>query len=163
VSSYSIQNNIPNNFFKTYNWISVTSSENLTNISTTRSHVKWTTFHYGVVHPKDANGGDFLHTKKVGANILNKQSRRAEICGPPVYVLGVMLTTLTVKYEFNMECHKGLRTWTDPLDKRPKLRYTVMKFLTWNVRSLYRVGWLMTVAKGITKYKWNLVRVQEVR
>jgi hypothetical protein len=38
-----------------------------------------------------------------------------------------------------------------------------MRFGTWNVRSLYRAGSLMTVAKEISKYKLNLVGVQEVR
>jgi hypothetical protein len=38
-----------------------------------------------------------------------------------------------------------------------------MKFDTWNVRSLYRAGSLMTVAKEISKYKVDLVEVYEVR
>jgi hypothetical protein len=37
-----------------------------------------------------------------------------------------------------------------------------MRFGTWNVRSLYRAGLLVTVAKQISKYKVNLVGVQEV-
>jgi hypothetical protein len=28
-----------------------------------------------------------------------------------------------------------------------------MRFRTWNVRSLYRADWLMTVAREISKYK----------
>jgi exonuclease III len=38
-----------------------------------------------------------------------------------------------------------------------------MRFGTWNVRSLYRAGLLMRVAKEISKYKLDLVGVQEVR
>jgi exonuclease III len=38
-----------------------------------------------------------------------------------------------------------------------------MIFGTWNVRSLYRVGSLITVARDLGKYKLDLVRVQEVR
>jgi hypothetical protein len=38
-----------------------------------------------------------------------------------------------------------------------------MRFGTWDVRSLYRTGSLTTVAKEISKYKLDLVRVQEVR
>jgi hypothetical protein len=38
-----------------------------------------------------------------------------------------------------------------------------MRFGTWDVRSLYRAGSLMTVAKEISKYKLHLVGVQEVR
>jgi hypothetical protein len=37
------------------------------------------------------------------------------------------------------------------------------RFDIWNVRELYRAGSLMTVAKQITKYKLNVVGVQEVR
>jgi exonuclease III len=38
-----------------------------------------------------------------------------------------------------------------------------MRFGTWNVRSLYRSGYLKTVARELGKYKLDLVRVQEVR
>jgi hypothetical protein len=38
-----------------------------------------------------------------------------------------------------------------------------MRFGTWNVRSMYRAGSLRAVAEEISKYKLNLVGVQEVR
>jgi exonuclease III len=38
-----------------------------------------------------------------------------------------------------------------------------MRFGTWNVRSLYRAGSLKTVAEEISKYKLDLVGIQEVR
>jgi exonuclease III len=38
-----------------------------------------------------------------------------------------------------------------------------MRFGTWKVRSLYRSGSLMTVARELAKYKLDLVGVQEVR
>jgi hypothetical protein len=38
-----------------------------------------------------------------------------------------------------------------------------MRFGTWNVRSLYRAGSFMTVVKEVSKYKLDLVGVQEVR
>jgi exonuclease III len=38
-----------------------------------------------------------------------------------------------------------------------------MRFGTWNVRSLYRVGSLKTVARELGWYKLDLVGVQEVR
>jgi exonuclease III len=38
-----------------------------------------------------------------------------------------------------------------------------MRFGTWNVRSLYRAGSLRTVAEEISKYKLDLVGIQEVR
>jgi hypothetical protein len=37
-----------------------------------------------------------------------------------------------------------------------------MTFGTWNVRSMYGAGLLKTVAEGISKYKFDLVAVQEV-
>jgi exonuclease III len=38
-----------------------------------------------------------------------------------------------------------------------------MRFGTWNVRSLYRSGSLMKVARELARYKLHLVGVQEVR
>jgi exonuclease III len=38
-----------------------------------------------------------------------------------------------------------------------------MRFGTWNVRSLYRAGSLMTVSRELARYKLDLVGVQEVR
>jgi hypothetical protein len=38
-----------------------------------------------------------------------------------------------------------------------------MRVDTWKVRSLYRAGSLMTVAKEISTYKLDVVGVQEVR
>jgi exonuclease III len=38
-----------------------------------------------------------------------------------------------------------------------------MRFCTWNVRSLYKIGSLKTVARELGKYKLDLVAVQEVR
>jgi exonuclease III len=38
-----------------------------------------------------------------------------------------------------------------------------MRFGIWNVRSLYRIGSLKTVARELGKYKLDLVSVQEVR
>jgi hypothetical protein len=43
------------------------------------------------------------------------------------------------------------------LDKRPKLEKKGVRFVTWNVRSLYRAGSLMTDAKEISKYKVDAV------
>jgi hypothetical protein len=37
------------------------------------------------------------------------------------------------------------------------------RFGTWNIRSLYRVGSLMTVSRELSRYRLDLVRVQEVR
>jgi hypothetical protein len=58
---------------------------------------------------------------------------------------------VTVKNKLVTKCHKEPRTWTDSLDKRPTLRKMDMRFGTWNVRTLYRAGSRMTVAKEIPK------------
>jgi exonuclease III len=38
-----------------------------------------------------------------------------------------------------------------------------MRFGTWNVRSMYRAGSLRVVGEEISKYKLDLVGVQEIR
>jgi exonuclease III len=38
-----------------------------------------------------------------------------------------------------------------------------MRFGTWNIRSLYRVGSLMTISRELSRYRLDLVGVQEVR
>jgi exonuclease III len=38
-----------------------------------------------------------------------------------------------------------------------------MRLGTWNVRSMYRAGSLRVAGEGISKYKFDLVGVQEVR
>jgi hypothetical protein len=38
-----------------------------------------------------------------------------------------------------------------------------MRFGTWNVRSLYRAGSLLTVSRELTRYKLDIVGVQEDR
>jgi hypothetical protein len=47
------------------------------------------------------------------------------------------------------------------LYKRPKLRKMDMGFGTWNVRRQHREGSPMTVEKKISKYKLDLVKVQD--
>jgi hypothetical protein len=49
------------------------------------------------------------------------------------------------------------------LDKGPEQRNMDMRFETWNVRRLYRAGSLMAVSKEMSRYRLNLVGVQEVR
>jgi exonuclease III len=51
----------------------------------------------------------------------------------------------------------------DYLDKRPKLKKMIMRFGTWNVRSLYRASSLKTVVKEISKYESDSMGVQEIR
>jgi hypothetical protein len=62
-----------------------------------------------------------------------------------------------------MKTSKEPQTWTDSLDKLPKLWNMDMRFGTWNVRSLYRAGSLKIVSRELARYKLDLVGVQEVR
>jgi hypothetical protein len=77
--------------------------------------------------------------------------------------LGVGLTTLHHKNKLVTENLIEPRTWMDSLDKQPKLRNMDMRFGTWNVRSLCRVGSLLTISRELARYKLDLVGVQEVR
>jgi hypothetical protein len=61
---------------------------------------------------------------------------------------------LAIKNKVGTKCYKGPRTWTDSLDKRPKLRKMDMRFGTWNVRSLYRAGSHITVVKEMSDICW---------
>jgi hypothetical protein len=51
----------------------------------------------------------------------------------------------------------------ESLGKGTKLRKTGMRFGTWNLRSLHRVGSLMTIAKELLKCKLYVVGMQDVR
>jgi hypothetical protein len=57
------------------------------------SHVRWVPCHHGMARPQVADGGDGLQIWRVAANILNKQSRKADRGGPPSWGLGVEVTT----------------------------------------------------------------------
>jgi hypothetical protein len=62
-----------------------------------------------------------------------------------------------------MKDHKKPQTWTDTLDKRSKRKKMNMKFGTCNVRSVYMARSLRAVAEEISKYRLDLVGVQQVR
>jgi hypothetical protein len=62
---------------------------------------------------------------------------------------------LIVKNKLVTKCNKEPRTWTDSLDKGPKIKKVDMKFGTWNARSLYRAGSLRTVAEGIPLFPFG--------
>jgi hypothetical protein len=51
----------------------------------------------------------------------------------------------------------------DSLDKQPKQKKMDTIFGTWNVRNMYRTGFLRVVAGEISEYKLYLVGVQHVR
>ena len=102
---------------------------------------------------------------RVAANILNKQKRAADkrwssslgTCWARCYQL------LTVK-TYQITKHKQVkpRTLTDTLE-RHKQRKRGMRFGTWNVRSLYRVGSPRAAVRELVRYKLDLVGVQEVK
>jgi hypothetical protein len=75
----------------------------------------------------------------------------------------VGLTTLHRKKKSVTKVIKEPRIWKDALDKQPKQWNTNIRFGLWNVRSLYRVGSLMTVSRELSRCKLDLVGVQEVR
>jgi hypothetical protein len=60
-------------------------------------------------------------------------------------VLHALSISSSLTYHSNYSLQRVPQTWTDYLDKRPKLKKTDARFCTWNVRSLYRAGSLMTV------------------
>jgi hypothetical protein len=49
------------------------------------------------------------------------------------------------------------------MDKRSKLRKMDMGIGTWNIRSLYRAGSLMTVGKETSNYNLHFVEAQEIK
>jgi exonuclease III len=62
-----------------------------------------------------------------------------------------------------MQHSKEPQTRKDSLAKQPKHQKMDMRLGSWNVRSLYRIGSLKTVARESGKCKLDLVCVQEVR
>jgi hypothetical protein len=51
-------------------------------------HVKWVPCHHGMARPQVAEGGDGLQIWRVAADILNKQSRRADKGGSSSFGVG---------------------------------------------------------------------------
>jgi hypothetical protein len=51
----------------------------------------------------------------------------------------------------------------DSLDKLPKRKKMDMRYGMWNVRRLCRAGSLVSLAKELSKYRLDLMGVQEVR
>jgi hypothetical protein len=59
---------------------------------------------------------------------------------------------LVLSSKLRTKCCIEPRTWTHPLDERPKLRIIGLIFGTLNVKSLYRAGLLITGAKELSEY-----------
>jgi hypothetical protein len=77
--------------------------------------------------------------------------------GPPGGGFGMGLTIPHCKNKLVMKHHKEPQTWMVSLDKQPKRRNMDMRFGTWEIRSLYRVGCLMTVSRELSRYMLGLV------
>jgi hypothetical protein len=105
---------------------------------------------------------DGLQQWRVAANMLNKQPRTNDRGWSSTLGLCVGLTT---PHRKSQACYILMSpgTWTDPLDKLPNRRNMDMRFVTYNISSLYKAGSLMTVSRELSRYWLDLVGVQEVR
>jgi hypothetical protein len=112
--------------------------------------------HYRVVRPRDTDGRDSLRQWRLAANILNKQPRTND----KWWSSSLGLTTPHRKSKLVTKCINEPQTWTDSLDNRLKRRNMDMRFGTWDIGSLYRVGTLMTVSRELSRYRFDLVGVQ---
>jgi hypothetical protein len=87
-----------------------------------------------MARPQVADRGGSLLIWRLAANILNKQSRAADKGSPSMLWAGrADSSTSPQKNKLDTNCYKGPRTWTNFLDKRPKLKKMDMQFGTWNV------------------------------
>jgi hypothetical protein len=59
------------------------------------------------------------------------------------------LTTLRRKKQVVTKCYAGPLAWTES-EEQPELRKIYTSFGTWNLRSLYKAGSLVTVAEDET-------------
>jgi hypothetical protein len=94
--------------------------------------------HHGMARPQVR--GDDLYIWRVTANLLS--SRGQPTRGSQAWELSVGLTTHRKKKSILLHD----RAWKYYLDKRPELRKMDLRFRTRNIRSLYCVDSLVTVA-----------------
>jgi hypothetical protein len=80
---------------------------------------------------------------------------------PPDLGLGFVIKTPQRKHFFVTKYFKTTMKWTY-YSARPN-QWKNMRFVTWKVRSLCRVGAVKSVVGKLQKYKLDLVGVQEVR
>jgi len=113
--------------------------------------------HHGMALPRVADVGDGVQIWRVAV----KQSRTANKEWSSSLGSGRGATT-PLQNQLLMKCYTDRQTWTCSLE-RPRQRKMDMKFVTWDVRSLYRESSLETVVRGLAKCRLDLVVVQEVR
>jgi hypothetical protein len=56
--------------------------------------------------------------------------------------------------------YRDIWTWTEYLEERPKRLILNMRSGTWNGRSMYRAGFLITVSRELSRCTLNLVAIQ---
>jgi hypothetical protein len=78
--------------------------------------VRWDPCHHGMARPQVAVGGDDLQLRSVAANILNKQSRRADKGWSSRLGVGHRANNFHHKNKLVTKCHKRRRIWTDSMD-----------------------------------------------
>jgi hypothetical protein len=83
--------------------------------------------------------------------------------GFPNYPRAIGTATLTHSNKIFTKLLHEPRIWTDSLNKRHKRRNMDTRLRTWNVRILYRASTIVTGSKELSKYKWDLVGLHEVR
>jgi hypothetical protein len=113
--------------------------------------------HHNMARPQVVDGRDGLQLWRLAVNILNKQSWAYNKGWSSSLGLGVGLTTPHRKKQTVTKSYTKPRSWTDSLDERSKERNMDVTFGTWNVRSLYRAGSLMTVSRELSRYRLDLV------
>jgi hypothetical protein len=85
-------------------------------------HVRWLPCHHGMARPQVAVGGDAHQIRKVAANILYNLSRTADRDDPPVWRLGVGITTPRRKKallrKITSSLGPGWNLWINDLSER---------------------------------------------
>jgi hypothetical protein len=71
------------------------------------------------------------------------------------------LITPIIKNKTVMKNSRERQTWKDSSNEQPK--EWNMRLGTWNIRGLYRAGFLMIVLKELSRHNLDLMGVQEVR
>jgi hypothetical protein len=106
--------------------------------------------------------GSYMIEGRVAVNILNKQSRTADKGWSSRLGVGRGAATPHHKnFSIITKCFKVPQTWTDSLVQSKHWKKD-MRFGTWYVRSLYRVGAIKSVVGELEKYKLDLVGVQRL-
>jgi hypothetical protein len=93
-----------------------------------------------------------LQLWRLAANVLNKQPQTDNKGWSSSLGVGRGAATLHHKNKLVTINLTEPWTWTDSLDKRPKLWNMDMRFGMCNVRSLYRVGSVFTVSRELARY-----------